>query len=346
MADLTFNVNVELPAYVIQTYMFSGVNSDISGYESMPILTAYTAGALATKTTNVGTTATLMEEFATDLGYPAVTTLPAGIYTIHFDTQKASGSNNYYCYAEVYKRTSGGTETLLSTSDNTTQVAINTVVSQTVAAVLTTNTTILSTDRIVVKIYGVMLSASANIDIRYDNNTDARLEMPLIFDFSSIQAQLNSRVEIVYSKVTDSATHTGSTANTLVDSFEIPANTFTVGDIPRLSIRCVFTGTAGNKTIRLYYNTADTLAGATLFATSQGTSATLSIDMSRMFAIKSTTNTQTYQAAASSSAGDFNAGGAPAEVSVDWTAPVFIIIAVQLGNSTDTAVVSMIKLTT
>jgi len=163
---------------------------------------------------------------------------------------------------------------------------------------------------------------------------------------SSIQTQLNSRIKIVYSKTTDSSALTGTTVNTLVDSFQISANTFTVGDIPRLSIRSVFTGTAGNKTIRLYYNTSNTLAGATLFATSQGTSATLSMDMSRMMAIKSTSNTQSYQAAASSSAGDFNAAGAPAEVAVDWTAAVWIIIAIQLGSAADSAVVSMIKMTT
>lgn len=162
----------------ILTYVFSSVNSDIATYESMPSLPSYTAGALTTLPTVVSTSATLMGVFATDVGFPNTTAIPAGTFTVHFDTDKVAGSNNYYCYAEIYKRSSGGTETLLTTTDNSTQTAVNTVVSQTVTALLSTNTTLVSTDRIVVKIYGVLLSASATVNLLYDDTTNARLEMP------------------------------------------------------------------------------------------------------------------------------------------------------------------------
>jgi len=35
-----------------------------------------------------------------------------------------------------------------------------------------------STDRIVCKLYGVMLSSTATLTVYYDDNTDARMEMP------------------------------------------------------------------------------------------------------------------------------------------------------------------------
>ena len=170
---------VPVPTSGTLTYVLSSANSDIGGYESMPSLTDYTAGALASiVTVGVSTTPTLLGTFATDVGFPNVTIIPAGLFATHWETQKTAGSNNYYSYYEVYKRTAAGTETLLSTSDITTQTSVNTRVQQTATALLTANTTLLSTDRMVIKIYGVMLSATATITLYYDDNTDARFEMP------------------------------------------------------------------------------------------------------------------------------------------------------------------------
>ena len=168
-----------VPTAGVLTYMFSSVNSDIATYESMPSLSSYTIGALATKTTaGVSTTPTLLEVFATDIGFPNVTTIPIGLFTSHFETEKLAGSNNYYVYFEVYKRTSGGTETLLSTSDISCQFAVNTVIQHTLTAPSLTAIPLLSTDRIVIKIYGVMLSSTATIYLYYDDTTSARLELP------------------------------------------------------------------------------------------------------------------------------------------------------------------------
>lgn len=160
------------------TFVFSGTNSDIAGYESMPILSVYSAGSLATVSNTVTTTPTLLEEFATNLGYPNITVLPSGLLTCHFETQKSAGSNNYYCHFELYKRSSGGTETLLVTSDNSSQSSVNTIVQQTVTGFVPSNITFLTTDRLVVKIYATMLSSSATITLRYDDTTNARLNLP------------------------------------------------------------------------------------------------------------------------------------------------------------------------
>jgi len=161
------------------TFMFTNVASDIATYLVAKDLPNYVIGAIQTITTvGVSTTPTLLATFATQTGYPNKTVIPVGIFHFHFETEKVAGANNYYCYTEVYKRDTGGTETLLVTSDITTQTAINTVVQQTMTAVNTTADVIDATDRIVVKVYAVMLSSTATIKLYIDDNTDARFEMP------------------------------------------------------------------------------------------------------------------------------------------------------------------------
>ncbi len=169
--------NLPVQAVGYYTYIFSNTNSDISGYKTAPSLPNYVAWALATTSQTVTTTPTLLEEFATDLGFPNITAIPSGVTTVHFETQKASGGRFYYTYFELYKRTVGGVETLIVTSDISNQTNVNTVVSTSLDAVTTSITTLNSTDRIIVKIYAVNLSGSDTIDIRYDDATSARLEL-------------------------------------------------------------------------------------------------------------------------------------------------------------------------
>jgi hypothetical protein len=168
------------PSIMTQTYMFTSSTSDVSStYHTLTPLDLYSAGGLASITTNVGTSPTLMGVFVTSLGFPNASIIPVGTFTIHFDTIKSAGANNYYTYAELYKVSTLGVETLLETSDISTQSAVNTVVNQTITGLVTSTLSILSTDRVIVKIYGVLLSASANVTLRYDDATSARLELPL-----------------------------------------------------------------------------------------------------------------------------------------------------------------------
>jgi len=171
-----------LPTYLVGAgiYMFSGTNSDIAGYESAPYLGLFTAGAPASASNTVTTTPTLLEEFATDLGYPNVTAIPIGLASFHYETQKSAGSNNYYSYVELYKRTSGGTETLLGISDYSSQTAVNTVVQVTVTLYIASPLSLGATDRLVAKVYAVMVSSSATIFVRYDDTTNARMQIPML----------------------------------------------------------------------------------------------------------------------------------------------------------------------
>lgn len=186
---LTYNastqkwVNTNLSTQGLLTYMFSSINSDIAGYESMPALTSYTAGALTTITTNVTTTATLIGTFATNLGSPNVTSIPVGIFSAHIETQKATGGNFYNVYYEMYKRSSGGVETLLVTSDTSSDSSSNGIISHMLSAFITSEITLLSTDRLVIKIYARMLNNNNDITLRYDDNTNSRVELPITLPY-------------------------------------------------------------------------------------------------------------------------------------------------------------------
>jgi hypothetical protein len=189
------------------TYVFSREASDISGYEQMPSLNAYTEGAIDNVSQTVTTSETLLQEFATNLGFPNTTLIPLGIFETHFETQKSSGGASYYAYAKIYKRNLAGTETLLVTTDNSSQISINTLQQITVSGLLTANETLLATDRIVVKVYARMVSGTASIAVYYDGNTDARLELP--------SAQVNA---------TNFVPYVGA-VNDLVSTFDITADT-------------------------------------------------------------------------------------------------------------------------
>jgi hypothetical protein len=163
----------------VNNYMLSATTSDISTYLEMNVLEKFTAGSLTTTTvTGVGTGGSLLVVFATPLNSNRnKTSLHAGIYTCHYETEKGAGSNNYYTYFTLSKRDSAGTETLILTSDHSTETAVNTAQQITVTGFLSANTSISSTDRLVLKIYGVLLSATATINIRYDYTSNSRLTL-------------------------------------------------------------------------------------------------------------------------------------------------------------------------
>lgn len=163
----------------VLTYMFANTVSDIGAtYLQAVSLNSYTASTKSDQSGTATTSGVTIGRFATNLGFPNVTLIPAGTITLHYDTEKGAGSNNYYTYAQVYKRNLAGTETLLATSDNSAQTASNTQQSVTVTAVLASDTSLLSTDRIVVKVVAVMVSSTATIHVYGDDATSARIELP------------------------------------------------------------------------------------------------------------------------------------------------------------------------
>jgi len=84
----------------------------------LELATSATTGAEQSITSAVtsGNTATI-GQFLTPSGYPGVSILPGGVWSFYLHTYKQNSSANFDIYCDVYKRTSGGTETLLFSTD-------------------------------------------------------------------------------------------------------------------------------------------------------------------------------------------------------------------------------------
>jgi hypothetical protein len=165
----------------LTSYLFSSVNSDIATYESMPDLANYTSAAEANNGgVSVSTTPTSLGKFATNSGFPNITKIPIGLFLAHVEVQKGAGSNNYATFFKLYKRNLAGTETLLVTSDYSSEVSANTRQQVTVSAYISDPITLLATDRLVIEWYSVMNASTATITMYYDGTTNARFAMPVI----------------------------------------------------------------------------------------------------------------------------------------------------------------------
>jgi hypothetical protein len=152
---------------------------------------------------------------------------------------------------------------------------------------------------------------------------------------TQILTQLNSKVGIIAKDITTSSALTGTTAITLVKSVLIPANTFSNGDVCQIitrGIRSTATGTGANY---IYINTSASLSGATLVGTQSA--ASRFYGMERNLFIKSSTVSETYDAAGSlSSDNPVVAANDKADLNINWTVDQYIIHAFSLaavGNS-------------
>ena len=144
-------------------------------------------------------------------------------------------------------------------------------------------------------------------------------------------------IPVIYKSTTD-GTSSSAALNTLSASQLVPANTFAVGDIIRVTARARKVGAAGNLTIRLYANTSNSLTGATLLGSFA--SVGLMIPIQRHLAIKSATNTEGHSATTSLVSDISPSSVAVTSSNIDWTQAQYIIFAVQNGTSLDSSLIS------
>jgi hypothetical protein len=157
---------------------------------------------------------------------------------------------------------------------------------------------------------------------------------------SAIQTQLNSKVTF-FASGTDGTASSGTT-NTISHSQLITANTFALGNVIRINWRLRATGVLGTRETRVYFNTTNTLVGATLMATVSITSTLLFSNAQRFAAIKNaTTNTEISTATTNLLTDYNNLSTAPTTLAIDWTANVYIIFACNVINAADSILVSM-----
>jgi len=167
-------------------YFFNDTASDIGGiYTDM---TNIGLGAVESTITTVGlassTNDQALNNYATLLGEPEVLVIPSGIFSVHFHAERTAGNSDVNIYAEVYKRASGGTETLIITTE--TSGLIVTKAEFELHANTLSDTDLLTTDRIIVKLFANVGGGSgATVAIYQEGTTVSRLSIPTTTDILS-----------------------------------------------------------------------------------------------------------------------------------------------------------------
>jgi len=148
----------------------------------------------------------------------------------------------------------------------------------------------------------------------------------------------NTRITRAIFKQNTTLSHTGDTSNTLKYSSLISAGTFEANDILKWSALIGATSNANAKTFRFYFNTSASLSGATLIATHALSSGALTVALSRFMAFKNSVSSQEISPASIAFQSEYVASSsAPTTLSINFAKDQYFIVAIQLGNSGDTA---------
>jgi GH24 family phage-related lysozyme (muramidase) len=134
---------------------------------------------------------------------------------------------------------------------------------------------------------------------------------------------------------------TGTTANTITQSILIPANTLSANNTLELIARFSKTGNAGSGTYRLYFNTSNSLTGATLIASfyTIGTGATIPTHQNTRSFFYNGTNLSNNMAASTSAVSDM-IQQTISGLSVAYTSSsdYYLIFAIQLSSTSDSSI--------
>jgi hypothetical protein len=146
----------------------------------------------------------------------------------------------------------------------------------------------------------------------------------------------------------NSSPYTGSVANTAVVFIPVSAGFFGAGDILETSIGAVKTGSAGTLTVRLYWNTTNSLSGAILMSGLTSAASLLSNKHLRNLPIKTSDGTgegtQGAFVASTNLASDYGGLNNLSSLAINHNNAGFYIIALQHTSSADSSVVSFYSL--
>jgi hypothetical protein len=158
------------------------LNNQTTGESPTTGLTnAKQVGPIATDTTNTLTSGTLSQvsydliaTFVTDVDYPGITDIPAGLWDFNFwASSTGTVTNQTIVQIQVYKY-NGTTATLLATSDDI-YIYDPTVTAQYIGNVTFANETILATDRIVIELRAKATQNNKTITFSFGGSTPAHL---------------------------------------------------------------------------------------------------------------------------------------------------------------------------
>lgn len=151
------------------TEFFSTVNSAVAdglgGFHKIMDNTVQVAGTNTSASYGTGNDQ-FYRGYITPVGSPNLNTLYAGAYNIRGNLYK-TGTKSVTVYGKLYQRTSGGVETLIATSD-TTAALTTTSTPFNITLYLSTNYTLDTTDRLVMKFYANVGASGGDVTIKTD----------------------------------------------------------------------------------------------------------------------------------------------------------------------------------
>jgi hypothetical protein len=152
----------------------------------------------------------------------------------------------------------------------------------------------------------------------------------------------SSNFSVISISATNSTAVTGTTANAIVSSILVPANTFVSNGIIDIAARYLKTGTASSQNVRMYVNTSSSLTGATLVANFYN-GANTQVGAWRTANISS--NTINFLSTLGIFSSDLaSIAGTGTSAPFNTSVNNFIIFAVQLGNGLDSCVLQFHKI--
>lgn len=139
-----------------------------------------------------------------------------------------------------------------------------------------------------------------------------------------------------------------STADTLLNSVLVPANTFAAGDVVMMEAMVSKSASLGTFIMRFYWNTTNSLSGAILIGTSTTNGTTVrSQVMNRQGLIRTANGSGTGTLVANSSAAvnsDTLTTGAPSTLAINWTTAGYFIVSASHTNASETVTGEWVKI--
>jgi len=166
-------VNASLAATTLNMFFTDTASSEVSGYYEMPFTETGAAGS--SLTANSVSNGDLLWSFISP-EFDVVDQLSAGLYIVSLWAEQDS-NKTVTLTAKLYKRDSGGTETLLLETSTSDEIPKNTKTQIIMSGFLENDEEITNTDRVVLKIYANVSGGGGapNITIYMEGTDDSRI---------------------------------------------------------------------------------------------------------------------------------------------------------------------------